>query len=59
MTQLRHHIAYTYQEMPGGGRVRITTRLARALPAAHEFLRYEIMDRATGDSLQVTRGGGR
>jgi hypothetical protein len=56
MTQLRDRIAYTYEDVPGGGRVRITTRHVRALSAAHEFLRYQIRDHRTGDSLQATRG---
>jgi hypothetical protein len=44
MTQLGDEIAYAYEEIQGGGRLRITTRHVRALSAAHEFLRYQITD---------------
>jgi hypothetical protein len=56
MARLRDRIAYAYEEMPGGGRVRITTRHLRALSAIHDFLRFQIQDHKTGDSLEVTRG---
>lgn len=55
MQRLRDRIAYKYEEMRDGGRVRITTRHARALAAVHEFLRYQIEDHKTGDSLEVSR----
>ena len=55
MKRLRDRIAYAYDEIPNGGRVRITTRFARALSAVHEFLRYQITDHKTGDSLEITR----
>jgi hypothetical protein len=53
MSRLRDHIVYRYEELPGGGRVRISTDHALALAAVHEFLRYQITDHKTGDSLQV------
>ena len=55
MKRLRDRIAYAYEDIPDGGRVRITTRQARALAAIHEFLRYQVTDHKTGDSLEVTR----
>lgn len=55
MTRLRDRIVYAYEDLPDGGRVRITTRHARALQAVHEFLKYQITDHKTGDPLQVTR----
>ena len=55
MKQNKHRIAYVYEDIPGGGRIRITTRFARALMGAHEFLRFQITDHKTGDSLDVTR----
>ena len=55
MKRLRDRIAYAYEVVPNGGRVRITTRFARALSAVHEFLRYQITDHKTGDSLEVMR----
>ena len=55
MARLRETISYAYSDMPQGGRVRITTRDAQAVASIHEFLRYQITDHKTGDSLQVTR----
>lgn len=54
MTQLKDRITYVYEEMPRGGRVRLTTRAAPALAAIHAFLRYQIADHKTGDPLEVT-----
>ena len=58
MKRMRDRIAYAYEDVPNGGRVRITTRFARALSAIHEFLRYQIADHKTGDPGQVTRPPG-
>lgn len=53
MQQLRESIAYRYEELPQGGAVRITTKNARALAAVHRFLRYQITEHHTGDSLHA------
>ena len=55
MTANKERIAYVYEEIAGGGRLRITTRVAAALTGVHEFLRFQITDHKTGDSLDVTR----
>jgi len=55
MKRLRDRIAYVYEDLPAGGRVRITTRHASARAAVHEFLRFQITDHKTGDSLEITR----
>jgi hypothetical protein len=55
MKRLKDRIAYSYDDVPNGGRVRIATRHQRALGAAHEFLRFQITDHQTGDSLEITR----
>jgi hypothetical protein len=55
MTTNKDRIAYVYEEIVGGGRLRITTRAAAALIAVHEFLRFQITDHKTGDPLEVTR----
>ena len=47
--ELREAIAYRYEEVPGGGRVRITTKDARALDAVLRFLRFQIDEHKTGD----------
>jgi hypothetical protein len=53
MKRLRDRISYAYEDIANGGRVRISTRHARALAAIHEFLRYQITDHKTGDPLEV------
>ena len=53
MSKLKDRIAYTYAETPKGGRVDITTSDAGALAAVHAFLRFQISDHRTGDSLEV------
>lgn len=55
MQRLRDRIAYAYQDIRDGGRVRITTRHARALAAIYELLRFQIEELKTGDTLEVTR----
>ena len=55
LKRLRDRITYSYEDIPGGGRVRLTTRHASALSAVHEFLRYQITEHKTGDPMQVTR----
>lgn len=55
MARLRDRIAYGYDDIRDGGRIRITTRHARARSAVHEFLRFQIQDHKTGDSLEITR----
>ena len=53
MERLKDKIRYVFEPVDGGGRVRISTRNARALVAIHEFLRYQITDHKTGDPLEV------
>lgn len=55
MKRLRDRIAYAYEDIQNGGRLRITTRHARALAAVYQFLRFQIQDHKTGDSLEVRK----
>jgi hypothetical protein len=55
MARLRDRIGYTYEDIRDGGRVRISTRHARTFAAVHEFLRSQIQEYKTGDSLDITR----
>jgi hypothetical protein len=48
-------ISYRYEDLIGGGAVRIETANARAQKAVHEFLRYQITEHQTGDPVQVKR----
>jgi hypothetical protein len=49
MKDKRAEIAYTFEELPTGGRVRIATRNRDALNAVHDFLNFQILDHHTGD----------
>ena len=55
MKELRDAISYRYEELPEGGRVRITTANARALDAVHRFLEFQIDEHKTGDSTKIER----
>jgi hypothetical protein len=61
MKRLKDRIAYRYHQTPGGGRVDIVTSDREALEAIHTFLRFQITDHRTGESLEVQprpRAGG-
>jgi hypothetical protein len=53
MKSLKEKIAYTYEELPGGARVKITTGDPAALTAVHDFLSYQINEHRTGDASTV------
>ena len=55
MQERKAALAFRYEDMPGGGRVRITTSDAKASEAVHEFLRYQIREHATGDPLSLSK----
>ena len=49
MKDRRADITYTFEELPTGGRVRITTANHDALNAVRDFLNFQIIDHQTGD----------
>jgi hypothetical protein len=51
MKEKRAEISYSFEEMPDGGRVRISTKNHDALNAIHDFLSFQIEDHHTGDNL--------
>jgi hypothetical protein len=53
MKRLRAEIRYRFEPTEHGGRIVISTANAEALPAVHEFLRFQIRDHRTGDSGRV------
>lgn len=55
LAERKDHIRYTYVETPGGGKVDIVTHDEKALEALHAFLRFQITDHQTGDTLEVSR----
>lgn len=55
MKKLREQIQYKLENTERGGRIRITTKNAEAVGAVHEFLRFQIKDHQTGDSVEVSK----
>ncbi len=53
MKARRKTIRYVYEETAAGARVRISTADQKSLAAIHDFLRFQIEDHRTGDSLEV------
>ena len=53
MKRLKGQITYTAKKTADGAMVRIATKNQEALAAIHEFLRFQIKDHRTGDSLTV------
>jgi len=53
MKEKRAEISYTFEELPSGGRVRIKTTNPEALKAVHDFLRFQIADHHTEDTLGI------
>jgi hypothetical protein len=53
MKLMKSEISYNYEEISSGGRVRILSTSAIAVAAIHDFLRFQITDHRTGDSLDV------
>jgi hypothetical protein len=55
MKEKSAEIAYSFEELTAGGRVRIKTANQDALKAVHAFLRFQIADHHTGGSTDVDR----
>jgi hypothetical protein len=53
MTKLKGQIQYRYEEIVNGGRVTISSKNAEAVAAVQDFLRFQITEHKTGDSLQA------
>jgi hypothetical protein len=53
MQELKAEITYSYEEIDRGAAVRISTKNPTALKAIHEFLRFQIQEHKTGDSLDM------
>src|SRR5579862_8107732 len=52
MKRLKKEIHYSFEQLESGGRVRIITANSHALSAVHDFLKFQITDHHTGDSLE-------
>jgi hypothetical protein len=54
MKARRAKITYKFEDREQGARVRISTADKQALAAIHDFLRFQISDHQTGDSLKIS-----
>lgn len=55
MQKLKSEIEYRFEETDRGATIHIATMNAKALSAIHKFLRFQIKEHKTGDSLEVSR----
>jgi len=53
MRQLHDAIAFKYESVKGGGRIRMTTANPEALAAIHEFLKFQVVEHRTDNSGKV------
>jgi hypothetical protein len=53
MKRLKAQIQYKFEEIDTGGRVLIHSDNTKAIDAIHDFLRFQIREHHTGDSLKV------
>jgi hypothetical protein len=53
MKEKRAEISYIFEELQSGGRVRLKTTNPDALKAIYDFLRFQIEDHHTGDSVDI------
>jgi hypothetical protein len=55
LKQLNKEITYSAENTLRGAQVRITTKNSDATKAIHEFLRFQIEEHRTGDSMEVKK----
>jgi len=55
MRKLKEEITYSLEEIDRGAAVRISTQNPEALQAIYAFLRFQIKEHKTGDSLEVSQ----
>jgi hypothetical protein len=53
MQRLKSEIEYVFEETEQGARIRISTNNPKALQAIHTFLRFQIKEHKTGDSVDI------
>jgi hypothetical protein len=53
MKRLQKQIRYSFEDTASGGRVLISSASEDAIAAIHAFLRFQIEEHATGDSIEV------
>ena len=55
MSRLKDQIHYQLKETLQGAKIEISSKNEEALKAIHDFLRFQISDHKTGDSVDITK----
>jgi hypothetical protein len=55
MQKSKNNIRYAFEGTEQGARIRISTNSPEALQAIYDFLRFQIKEHKTGDSLEVAK----
>ena len=55
MQKLKNEISYRVEETERGATIHISTTNSKALDAIYKFLRFQIKEHKTGDSLEITK----
>lgn len=55
MADLKNRLRFVYVETSEGGRVDIFSNDPAAIAAVHEFMRFQIRDHQTGDTMTITK----
>jgi hypothetical protein len=55
MSRLRDRIHYQLEETPQGAKIEVSSKKEEALKAIHDFLRFQISDHKTGDSVEISK----
>ena len=53
MKRLQSRIAFRYEQLPAGARIRITTADRDALAATHAFLRFQVIEHRTSNTGKI------
>ena len=55
MKELQRNSRYRYEDVDGGGRIRMTATDPKALAAIHDFMKFQVTEHRTGDSGEVEK----
>jgi len=55
MSRLKDQIHYQLKETLQGAKIEISSKNEEALKAIHDFLRFQISDHKTGDSVDISK----
>lgn len=56
MKRLKDEISYRFESLSRGGMVHVASKNPEGVKAVHEFLRFQITDHKTGDSMEIKTG---